>query len=326
MLWTDRVFLTTDDLARVDNDVVQTAEAESIVMDDSAYGFLRGSQEETANELSKMIISFGGYLSQGDISINHLSAVLNIGLGNSVRQKVLLQQICVSGVNAANANHIKQWAVHWALYHFFRACSGRTVKDRYEQKMRFYKSELVRRLNNNLYSLGIPVVTRPLSAPGATYERSSGTWDDSNVSSVAGPGTFAGNYYVAISYVDASSAINYVNYQKKNNSESATTKPITLAMTSGNVVSVDISSLSPPTGAQHPSTINLRVVSPLAATHWNVYVGTSVNKLHLQNSTPIPIDTLTYTLAGNATTQYPTSEEGQYEDRRLFVSPTRQRG
>lgn len=324
MLWTDGVFITVADLTRLDSEVSEVASSNEITLtgDD---GLIRGTIEESAIELQKLLTAFGGYLGNGDLSANHLAAVLNVGSGNSVRQKALLQQIVVSGDSPGSWNHIKQWAVFWCLQLIYRNAFNRTVKDRYEGKMRYYSSEIKRRITPSLYALGIPLVLRPLSAPGAKFEREAGVWDADNVTQVAGSGTVTATLSVAITYVDMSMPTLYVSPTSRGNAESNTSERISLALTSGNVIQVDITSLIPPTGSQHPSQLLVHVISPLRATHWNVYVGQATGLLYLQNPTPIPIATKTYTLTGDWVSNTATSGEGQYSDRRLSLVPSRQR-
>lgn len=324
MLWTDATFITVADLTRLDSEVSEVASSNEITLtgDD---GIIRGTIEESSIELQKLITVFGGYMSSGDLSSNHLAAVLNIGGGNSIRQKALLQQVVVSGDSPNSWNHVKQWAVFWCLQLIYRNAFNRTVKDRYEGKMRYYASELRRRVTPSLHGLGIPVVIRPLSAPGAKFERNAGVWDSDNVSQVSGSGTASGALSVAVTYMDMSAPNLYVSPTSRGNAESNPSERIAITLIAGNVISVDITSLVPPTGQQHPSQLLIRAISPLAATHWNVYVGTPTGLLYLQNSTPIPIVTKMHTLTGDWVSNTAISGEGQYPDRRLSLVPSRQR-
>jgi len=326
MLWTDSIFITTADLVRVDSEVPRVTDAEGITLTGD-NGLLRAVVEEASTELSKLVIAFGGYLNSGDLSANHVAAVLNVGIGNSVRMKVTLSQICVSGNNPGEWNWIKQWAVYWALRILYRNAFSRTVNDRYEKKMNFYKDELVRRVTPSIYGLGVPVVLRPLQAPAAYFERSAGSWGQTNVSLVAGPGTLTASNScdIAITFVDMSQANLYVSATQPNNAESNPSGVITQVMNTAQVLSVSIASLNPPTGRQDPAQVLVSVMSPMKATHWNVYVGTSGGTLYLQNGSPIPIATKTYTLAGDPVLSGFPVGIGQYQDRRLSIMPTRQR-
>ena len=325
MLWTDAVFVTTDDLTRVDSETVSVASSENISLTGD-NGLLRGAVEEVSNELMKLIIAFGGYLNAGDLTANHVAAVMNVGIGNSVRQKVGLQQIVISSDVPGQWGWLKQWAVFWSLRIFYRNASGRVSGDRYEKKMNFYKDEIVRRLQPGLFALGIPVVVRPLVRPAAAFEVNSGTWGSDNVTLVAGAGTLENTPCdVAVTYVDDSQANFYADAAHPNNCESAPADIVTVNPTAASVVSVDISTLNPPTGAQYRAQMMVVVVSPLKASGWNVYVGKSGGPLFLQNSSPIPIGTTSYILAGDPTFSGHTLGLGQYPDRRLSILHMRQR-
>jgi len=290
-------------------------------------GVLRNAVEETSLEMSKILIAFGGYINSGDLTANHYAAVMNVGIGNSVRQKIGLQQVVVSGDVPGQWNQVKEWAVYYALMTFYRNAFGRVENDRYEKRYTLYKDQISRKIYPTLQALGIPMVVRPLSRPAALFERNSGTWDSTNVALVSGSGTLTNSTSldVVVTYVDMSQANFYVSAAIPNNCESNPSDVITQQMATSEVLHVDITSLVPPTGAQHPSQQMLVVVSPLKATHWNVYVGLTGKTLYLQNSSPIPIATKTYTLSGNPTFSGYQSGLGQYADRRLSLSNMRQR-
>lgn len=334
MLWTDGIFITIEDLQRVDGGVLQVATDEGIPITGN-YSFIRGAIEEATQELQKMSVAFGGYLSTGDVSPNHTAAVLNIGLGNAVRYKALPSQVVVSGPAPFTSNHVKLWATSFALMYLYRNASNRTVKDRYESKMRYYKSEIDKRLARSVMGLGLPLTIQPLAAPAATFERNSGSWTSANVTSAVQAGPTGGTFDVAVTYVNQGVLTNsgytpdstkYVSYLNPGNAESNPSTVQTVVVASGHVVHVDITSLNPSIGSQDPSQRILCVMVPLAATGWNIYVGTSGGTLYLQNLTPIPINTKTYQLAANPVNNTLAMGIGQYADRILSMSPTRQRG
>lgn len=327
MLWTDKIFVTVDDLLRIDSEAQKVADAEEITLEGD-NGQIRAGVEEASNEIQKLIVAFGGYLNSGDLTANHIAAVLNVGIGNSVRMKAGLNQICVSGDTSTSWNWIKQWTVLWSLRVFYRNAFARTVNDRYEKKMNIYKDELIRRVQPTLFALGAPIVLRPLYAPAAYFTRNSGSWDATNVTLTAGAGTLDNTHScdVVVTYVDMSQANLYVSAAKPNNAESELADRITQVMNTGDVLEVSIASLNPPTGAQDPSQVLVVVISPLKATHWNIYVSaTPGGTLFLQNANPIPIATETYTFAGDPVFSGYMSGLGQYADRRLSLVPMRQR-
>ncbi len=335
MIWTDGIFVSLNDLKRVDSEVSDIQDVEGIVVEGN-YGSLRGGLEEASLEMNKMMVAYGGYLSSGDISPNHISAVLNIGLGNAVRYKALLSQIVVTGANQYAWNHVKTWAAHFCLMSIYRNATNRTTKDRYEGKMRYYKSELDRRITKGVTGLGLPLIIQPMAAPAALFERNSGAWSSSNVTAIASGTTSGGTYDVAITYVNQGDLLpgggfrpdstKYVSSSQVGNAESNPSTLQTIQVPANSVVSVNISSLIPPTGTQDPATRILCVIAPLAATGWNVWVGPTGETLTLQNASPIPISTKTYQLASDPTADGALVGFGQYADRILSMSPVRQRG
>jgi hypothetical protein len=330
MLWTDSIFVNQWDLARIDSEIANVATSENVALI-GTNSMLQAAQEEASFELQKVVIAFGGYLNSGDLTANHLAAVLNVGIGNSVRQKCSLQQVCVSGTAQGQWNHIRQWATFWALKVFYRDCFGRLGLDRYKNKLEYYKEELQRRITPNLYALGIPVVLQPLDRPAAYYAVNPGTWGSGNVSLVSGPGTSVATVWAAITYVcqaaPSFAGAFYVSPTQTNNAESAMSDAVQVTLADGLVMEVGIESLNPPTGQQNPAEVLIVVVSPLAATGWNLYVSQSQwGAYYLQNlEGPIPIDQLTYALSGNPTFSGYTANTGQYPNRRLSIAPTRQR-
>jgi hypothetical protein len=323
-LWTDSIFIQPRDLLRLDAEAINVAQAEGVTLT-GPNGLLRGAQEEAAMELQKQMIAYGGYLNSGDLSANHLAAVLNVGIGNSVRQKALLVQVPVTDGIPGSWSWVFQYAVYWALKVLYRDVFSRTVNDRYKTKLDYYEKELEKRVSKNLLALGIPIVLQPLSMPGAFYEPNSGTFNESNVELVGGPGTSTKTYDVAVTYCDTTQANRYVSAALSNNAESAGSVVQNVVPNGSQVIEVSIASLNPPTGAQSPATILVCVIAPMTASAWNVYVGTSGGTLYLQNSTPIPIATKTWTLPGDPIVSAYTLGLGQYQTRRLSIVPTRQR-
>jgi len=319
MLWTDRIFITEQDLLRMDAEVASVSTSEDITLT-GRNGNIRTAIEETALELMKNITVFGGIFGTGDVSSNHTAAVMNIGLGNPARLKASLQQVVVSGENFDSANWIKLWALHHALRIFYRGAMNRTTRDRYEDKMRFYASEITRRIEPTLFGLGLPLVLRPLSAPTAFFERNAGSFGATNLTNVAdAAGTLNETVNVAVTYLSASGDGRYVSPTNKGNSESC-------SCPSGYVLSVDISTLNPPDGTQPLSQQLSCVISPLAATHWNIYVGQENSEdLYLQNASPIPIATTSYQLTADPQFEGYVLDPGQYPDRIMSIVKKRQR-
>ena len=325
MLWTDRIFVTLDDLQRVDSEVADVADAEKISLPGNT-GLVRGAIEEASHELQKYLVSFGGYSGSGDFSANHLAAVYNTGgAGAGTVQKIGLSQVVVSGNDEYAQTQLKHWVVFWVLQIFYRDAFNRTVKDRYEGKMRYYKTELARRLTPGMLGVGIPTVVSPLAAPAATFEFGAGTWGTRNLSLTAGSGTIDERYDFAITYADMSAANLYVSPAVRHNAESCPSERATVLLAHDKVVVVSIASLTPPSGAQHPSQAVICPVSALKATHWNVYAGKTGEDLYLQNQTPIAIGTTSYTLSGNPAASGYSPGLGQYATGNHAIVPSRKR-
>ncbi len=326
MLWTDRIFITEQDLLRMDAEVTSVATSEDIMLG-GRNGNIRTAIEETALELMKNITVFGGVFGTGDVSANHTAAVMNIGLGNPARLKASLQQVVVSGENQDSFNWIKLWAMHHTLRVFYRGAMNRTTRDRYEDKMRFYSSEISRRIEPTLFGLGLPLVLRPLSAPAAFFERNAGSFGATNLTNETdAAGTLDETVNVAVTYTCNSGNGRYVSPTDKGNSESCSCVAVSKLLESGSVLKVDISTLNPPDGTQPVSQQISCVITPLAATHWNIYVGQENSEdLYLQNDSPIPITTTSYQFTGNPTFSGDLLDPGQYPDRLMSIIKKRQR-
>lgn len=326
MLWTDRRSLIDQTyLSQIDSEVSPLAKDDDINLDDK----ISISCTEALMDLNSRIQSFsGGFFVGGDVSMNHIAAVMNTGTRSQVTQRFLPVQIVVSGANG-QPSPVMRWIAGHTLYSLFRDAMNRGGKDRLKDKMNMYFGEMQRFFTAQLASYGCPIVMNPLSCPGAELEIDPGSFTNDNLSdAVNAAGTLDGvNVSVVVTYCDMSTTQMYRSAAVRNNSESYQSKTAQHLMTVGNVLLVDISTLNPPSGVQHPSTWQVCRITPLKATHWNLYVQSpsSSGKFILQNSTPIAIATKTYTLAGDPSTAGATPGYGQYEDRRLTLSNIRTR-
>ena len=322
MLWTDRVFITTDDVETVDGEVNEVALSEKIVLSGRG-GAIRRGIEEAGAILKGKLAGFGAYTSSSGLSANHLVAVHNTGLWSGAGSRAALNQICVSGVDDRFGNPIKQWALHQVLLVFYRNAFNRTTKDRYEGKMRFYRNELIYRVWPIVQQNGVPIVPEPLFAPGAEFCRNSGVWSAANVSLVNGSGASTARYDVAITYTSSNK---YVSAASPLDGESHPTPPVPIAHVGSKVIQIDIASLNPPTGESDPLEALYITYVPLAATHWNVYVGAIGETMYLQNVSPIPVATKTYTLADDPVLSGYPSLQGQNPKAVLSIRNMRSRG
>ncbi len=314
------MFVEPEDLASLDSEVPTIAKSEGIVLT-GENGFIRRQIDEAGDELMRRLQVFGGWVGSSTLSANHLNAVLNDGFSSSNnRTKFLLNQVVVSERVRNKWSHVKRWIVYRTLLSFYRNAFSRTAtKDRYQNKLQDFHKEMIRRQNYALEDLGLPVCYQPLSRPAAAFEIDPGTWDATNVTTSSG-GTYTGDVEVAVSYVDAS---RYSAPRNNGNAESDISEIITVPL-AAELLDIDITSLNPPDGSQDPGTVHQCVVSPLTATHWNVYAGKVGQNLYLQNSSPIAISVKTYQfdpifsgfVAGT----------GQYADRRYQFQRLLQRG
>jgi hypothetical protein len=324
VLWTDRDFVSSNDLITLDAEVQSVASAEEITLDDPSggAGIIHRAIEEAGDKLFKYLQLFGGYLNSGTVSANHYAAVMNVGLPSVNRSKILMGQIVVSSLDGVSWPPVKRWVAYWALHAFFRDAANRTLKDRYATKEERYRAEANGAHWDALRTLGVPIVTQPLPCPAAVWEPNTGNWGDGNVSQVAGSGTVEGSYDVVVTWVDQDPGLygsNTGTGSFVNNAESAPSVPATIALVAGNVAVVDIASLVAPTGAQPLGSIPFAIVEYMRATGWNVYAGPSGGPLCLQTPTPIPIATKSFTFPGDPLTGTALVGPGQYAERNLSL-------
>ena len=326
MLWTDDYFVSTDDLISIDPEVGDVAAAESITIDGST-GVVQRTIENGSQQLLAQMQRFGGYLSSGLVSANHLAAVFNVGGPGVNRTRILLGQIVAYDPYFPV---VKTWMSYKTLEKFYHAAFSRTLNDRYEKKYKQFSYDVKMEHWPNLKNVGIPIVYRPMYCPGAVNERipgatrlQAGTWTGSNVTQAAEVGTTGGVFDVAITYVDQTF---YGDQTTKANAESYHSAIQTLAVTAGNAVQVSIASLVPPNAGSDPAMLSQAITTPLNASGWNVWVGATGGTLYLQNSSPIPIATKTYTLAADPVLSGYQTDFGQYADAFYTVQDLVQRG
>ncbi len=260
--------------------------------------------------------SFATYVSSNDLSANHLAAVFYTGSQPNERRRISLEQIVVSGRNAATWSELKQWAVNRVLVQFYLAASNRAQDDRYEKKY-----DLFNLLENTKHwpdfkASGVPIVYQPMPVPAAAWARTPGMW---SAGLTSGAGTLTTAWDMVITYVDSSV---YVSPRKTGNGESDLSDPKSVTLTSGNVVSVDITNLDPPDGSVGNDVLARGFVVTRAASHWNVYAAPRGTGLYvLQNPALIPIGTKTFAFPGDPLTSGAMAGIGQWAEQ-FMVIPT----
>lgn len=324
MLWTDAIFVTVDDLVSLDSEAKTIAGDENITLE-GPEGFIRRMIDESGEEILRRIMTFGGWIGSSTLSANHIQAVLNIGGGAAAaRIKILLDQVVVSDRISDKWSHLKRWVVYRILTSFYRnAYSRSATKDRYKSKLTEFDRELKRTQTYALTDLGLPIVYQPLARPAAFASATpTGSWGAENVIVTDGSGTVTGAYDAVVTYCDSKL---YRNATSNGNAESHPSDRVTAQLSPAQVLKIDITTLIPPRGIQDPGTMALAVMTPLQASHWNVYVGKKGGILWLQNPAPIPIDTKTFTLDGDPIIGGSACGIGQYADRRYQFQTLLQR-
>ena len=251
---------------------------------------------------------------------------MNVGLPAVNRQRVLINQVVVSHYSGQDVlwSPLKTWCAYYTLGLFFRDAANRTLKDRYKEKQQRYQKDARSIYFEPLKSQGLPITRQPLPCPGAIYEPAvTGTFGANNVTLVTGSGTSTDDWDVAVTWVDQRY---YMNPGQKVNAESAPSQRVTVTATAGNVLRLSIAGLTAPNGSQHPSTVPLSVTAYGQASGWNVYAGSKGGTLYLQNASPIPVGTQTYTLAGDPLVTGNAADAGQYADLYFTFQNIVQRG
>jgi len=304
MLYTDRDFITSDDLLILDAEAVEVADAHGISVD----GTIHHAIEECAHDLLSRQQSFTGYLSGLGIGAGHLAAVFQ-GISSSVsRPYIRLSNIVVSSGYPQLSSPIQHWTEFYALYMLYRAAYMRKQNDRYESKMLLYKDE-AKTAWATIQDQGLSVVLQPFPCPGATNETNAGTWDHSNVSVVTATAS-GGVFDAAVSWTGAS----YVSQAERGNAESALSSSVRVIVTTNKAIKVDITSCIAPTGTMPQVGTAEGQIVYLQATGWNVWIGETNGHLYLQNPTPIAIATKTYELSADPVLTGSQDHAGQFAD------------
>lgn len=302
-LFTDGTFVTQADLAALDAEAFAVADVHDI---DLSGIIMRAIGEAVSEITSRVQASGGGIYASSGISSTHLNAVLNTGLSGAINRPYFrMSNVVIHSPYHGLTSPLKQWVESKALAILYRSVLNRKVDDRFQDKFDRFVDQM-EIYWARLLDVGIPVVYTPLPCPGAALEPNAGSW---LITETAGAGT-AGAYFVAITWT----ASGYVSATNKGNSESAPSSLLALTTTGTNVLVVNITGLNPPAG--HPASIGYADgQTPYSvATGWNVYAGTSPTALTLQNASPIPVATKTYTFAAAPATDGALVGDGQYPD------------
>lgn len=315
MLFTDSDIITAADLLAVDGEAQRVASSEQPPLAlEGAGSIIRNAVEEAGQEIRARFQNFSGYLVSPGINVNHVAAVLNILSTAINRPRMRLNQVVAWDPDPAKGL-FKNWLRYRALFQLYRNAFSRFLKntDRYERKMLLYEDQAKTQWSR-LTADGIPVVLIPLPCPGAVRELGAGTFGTSNVT-VGGSGSTepGASYVVAITWVVQPA---YVSASNKGNAESAGSAQIAAAPTIGQRITVNTIGLNSPSSTLPAVGTADGLYTQMAATHWNVYVGASTagSPLYLQNGTPLPLSTTSYTLTDKPVLSGAVLTPGQFAD------------
>ena len=314
MLWTDRQFITTENLVNHDQDIAQVEKDEKLLLEGPS-GLIRRSISASGSKLVRSAKSFGvGRIGVGnEVSVDHLRAVLGASFASSAAMFDLSQVVIDDPLRPGLDSPLRIWTTLRALRDVYEDAVSRRVKDdRYADRVLLLNGK-IERAWLDVAASGVPVVLSPLSQPGAEFMPETGDFDSSDITPDSGGAFSAGDYRVAITYIGES----YVSHAARNQSESAATQPINVTVTSNQRVTISIARLL----QVEPMSVGgfaSGYIPWTTPTGWNVYLGTS-GALYKQNATPIPIATTSHelqseTLAGD------TLLPGQYPDERVLLT------
>jgi hypothetical protein len=325
MLWTDNDVTSAIKIRQIDPEVDAVIKSESAksgvptILLDGPGSISASAWTECRGKLESALASFNCFFGQSGMQA-HLSAVMNYSwYGNGTRARLRLNQIVLSDSYYANSQHpLERWVHYCALALLFQTASNRYWSDakrgdRYEKKFQFY-TDLAAKQWRRVLNVGIPFVLEFLDCPGSLHGWRSGLWDATNLStSVDGANTnsTATNINLAITYTDASS---YISPITKNNAESGPSAVLNYTLPQNTLLAISIATLTPPSPTNIPNTGVSQGIAPQRfPTHWNVYASSAEYDnapLFLQNASPLPLTTLTFTLAPTLLINTPVMDSG----------------
>lgn len=346
-LWTDGLYPSPGDVAAVAPDLATDNSYDQspttlLNLCTEAYSHCAGI---LASKLQSVIGATNFNPSGGATALHNSAIIWGIRAQTQVVKlrlgQMVLNDLYTGDTGVSLNGPIRDWLAYWAVTLGYRKLMGQSdpKSDRYLLKYQFYRKLVGNEKWNILAATGIPYVRLPLPAPGALFEPSAGRWTTANLSQVVpGAGSPAGGtFYVAITWV-AQAASNgsglYVSQAHKGNAESGPSQimPLqnsiypSLVVTAGHVLTISIASLNPPTGAVPLPEASVTGVTTgtMIATGWNIYVGLGAGgnpptDLYLQNATPLPLTTTSYSLPANPVLTGYRLGPGQYPDANMGI-------
>jgi hypothetical protein len=273
-LLTDADHISAADMAAVDPELNDVATQEGITIEGDA-SICRNAWDECADFVLGKMDSFGGTLTVFGSPLAAGAGLLDpLRTLGTTASRVTLSQIVVSDPYPRRLSPMRRWMLYHALALFYRAASNRSISDRYAQKLERFELDAERHWKV-LMVRGLPVVLKPVPAPGAIHEPNTGDWSpDNNLFAVANPTSTwpAGPIDIAITWLTGGVSA----------AESGPSQTLTLSLNAAQSPVVYISTLLPPSGA----------------IGWNIYAAKSgASTLWLQNAQPLALSQSAYPLA-----------------------------
>ena len=275
MLFTDRIFVTVEDM-EVIHGRAQNVAADAGITLTGPGGLIERAIQESGAILHQRLRSYTGSVIGPDTNSAHMAAVLNVG-GWSGSQRLKLAQIVLEHKDLG-ISPVKDWVTLVCVRNLFRGALGRGAADsNFENLFKLNNNEARQKLND-LATYRLQAVLAPLFAPGATGIPGTGSIVDSDLTVTLSDGTWpAGSFFVAVTFVSA----DYVSPTDKNNSESASHEPLLVTTSVNDSVTVSISNLVPnPSGESLP--LDFRTMPKRTADRWMIYASANRNELRLQ--------------------------------------------
>jgi len=169
MLYTDRDFVSVDDLFSIDSDIAEVSSVEGIVLE-GPQGLIHQAIEETANKLVSEFQNLGYNWSQQSLRLNTF-------YGDSTPPaRIRVGQVVVDDDTTTYWSPLKRYVVYLALRNVYQSASSRKIDDKYDVKLKQVEKDLSNKYWAAFKKSGLPVCYAPIPCPGAQYELSQGTW------------------------------------------------------------------------------------------------------------------------------------------------------
>lgn len=286
MLFTDRDWLTIDDVAALDPSAPEVARTEGIATE-GPTGLVHMAIEECANQLLSEMTGFPNYYALQSLvgNIESMGALND----STPPPRIKLGRVVVDSFTTSYASPLKKYTAALALRNLYQIASNRKIDkdDKFQSKLKSVERDIECKYWPALWASGLPTVFTPVHCPGALYELNQGVWGIDNVTQVSGGSGAANAWDVAITWFS----------KQSETAESASSQTISFSLSASNFIHIDISSLTP---------TNPNIVS------WNVYAGRQGGPLFFQAS--VPLATKTYTFTGDPTLTGKVVGRGQTQD------------